>query len=343
MSITSCSRASGNEEPNQSNLGETSYKSTEGVYQWITVNSKLQRFAQKETKTLGVIKMDRFSIQIDYELESQTPGLILDRLKYSSKAQSAFLDSISYLDEKSITGSVSHPYKLFSVTFPGLGSDSARDAYVDLLIHNKLKRKRWFNQFFRKQEPDLDPVNGIVLQNPCLPTGSFEMLKRPKKMLDAASRGRQTVGFNIKDGDETFTATIIGGSNDVKCRMQLASLLSLAKEERLNCEKAGSCSMSLLVENFIPYDQEKFVGLGAFVDITNEMGLKYNYNHKDMIKAISKICRKNYDELVTEFSDLNKRSPFKARNLCFYATWIEVVLEHGLKMPSAYENFIMYW
>lgn len=314
--------------------------SAEGMYQWITVNSKLRRFAPKETDTVGVIEMGGSSIQVTYQLKPKTFSLVIDRLKGSPEAKIAFTNQI--VEPELSREAVGYPYKLVSATFLGLGSNSARDAYVDLLIHHKLNRHHWFNQFFFKKRPFLSEESPqLVLKDPCLPTGATEKVERPTKMLDSDQSSGQTVGFNIEAGDETFVVTIQGESNYALCRLQLADLLSRAKNEKLNCKPGQACSMSLLKSKFIPYDHEEFIGLSELYYTTNEMlNISGIYDRTLMIRKGFEVCSKNFDALKSEFSKLFSEDPDRVREECFKAVWIETFLADGLKMPFNYKKLL---
>lgn len=314
--------------------------SAEGMYQWITVNSKMRRFAQLGTNTVGVIEMGGASIQVTYQLRSETFRFVMNNLRYSEEAKLAFSDQI--VEPELSREAIGYPYKLFSVTFLGLGSNSARDSYIDLLIHHKLNRYKLFNikfPFFK--QPSLDPEKPIVLTDPCLPKGATETVERPTKMLDPAHNRHKSIGFSIEANDKTFKATVIGKSNYLECRWKLNDLLSRAKKEKLNCKQGETCPMSLLENEFIPYEHENFVGLSEFFYTSDEMlNSAGMYNRWKMMIKSYHLCSETYQELVSKFSDLNKSDPDRVRNECFKAVWIETFLSDGLKLPMDYDKLI---
>lgn len=321
---------------------------TEGLYQWITVNSKLQRFAPQDMSTLGIIEMGGSSIQVAYQLKLKTWRVVMETLekKDTRELKQIFLDNVVQPElSREIPG---YEFKkVFSATFLGLGSNSAREAFIDLLIHHKLDRHKWANIFFHnglfgsKRQPFLDSNNQVQVEDPCLPIGATEIIDRPKKMLDPAYNSHQSVGFNVEAGDETFKVKIVGGSNYLMCRLQLADLLTRAKREKLNCKEGESCSMSLLQNKFIPYEHVDFVGLGELYHTTNLMlDVAGRYDRLKMIRKSIDICSKKYDTLKLKFHELHEKDPARVRQECFKAVWIETFLSDGLKMPYNYHKTI---
>lgn len=308
----------------------------EGMYQWITVNSKLRRFANK-VDTIGVIEVGGSSIQVTYQLKPALIPLVFNRFKQLIEAKIALMNQI--VEPELSRESIGYPYKLISTTFLGLGSNSAREAYVDLLVHNKLKHHKWFNQFFRRDSPLFSANKPLIIKDPCLPTGAEEKLERPSKMLHEEKSHAQTIGFNIEAGDGTFVVTLVGEGNYTKCRFLLADLLSRAKKEKLNCKSFEACPMSLLGTNFIPYEVEEFVGLGELYYTTEMLGIAGRYDRKNMIGKGYGICSSSYDKLVAIYADKSDRAFDTAREGCWRSVWMETFLSDGLKMPFNYQKF----
>lgn len=270
----------------------------EGMFTWLTANSRLRLFSAGENmSTAGIIEMGGASVQVTYRVTKSLKDTIRRRLGVS-EAQTKFPELIV----KPLLTRDKEPYELVSTTFLGLGGNSARDAYVDLLISRYLRdlneetskhlNRNTFKMFKssaksrRKKSRDIfDPnwneddydatktdsdgqytkSSPLIIEDPCLPISDAALIvTRPRSMLSALHTGK-TIGFQLEPGETNiFTIHIKGSSDYEKCKANMDELLHLMKKERMNCEdiQDEACSMALLQTPFIPFDQTEFIGVG---------------------------------------------------------------------------------
>lgn len=313
---------------------------TEGMYQWMTVNSKAKRFLSVDTKsdsrTYGVIEMGGASIQVTYQLQRGMDEYIKSTMAPYPGAEKAFESQI--IRPQMSDEAIEYDYHLVSTTFLGFGSNSAREAYVDLLVNLAYKQRRFSAE---KYAPDyvgqFIKEKPLLLKDPCMPRGTEQFMEKPLNMLEA--RGK-TIGFAIDESQPTFYVKLIGTGRFSYCQKYLHKVLARAKSEKMNCKKGEPCTMSLLGTPFVPFFSYKFVGLADFYYTTNEMlKLSGKYNRKKIIKRLREICEMPYKQLLRKYPQANRFDPTRVQSECFKGVWIDTFLTEGLKMPDRYEKF----
>uniref|UniRef100_A0A6G1SGR1 Ectonucleoside triphosphate diphosphohydrolase 4 n=1 Tax=Aceria tosichella TaxID=561515 RepID=A0A6G1SGR1_9ACAR len=341
--------------------------SDEGMYRWISVNSKAKRFLKpgtgKQTSTYGVIEMGGASVQVVYQLKEGLKQIVHWHL-HDSDLEYIYDQQVV---EPEMSRANNHAYLLHSTTFLGFGGDSAHQAYFDLLIRKHIeggpldKLAEISGQFMDRvreylvcdDEPKFAPEpkevpEVLVLDDPCSPRGyrskEGEILK-PKAIWYSTDR---TIGFTADEEDEkrndVFKVILEGTGNYRKCKQYVKELLHVAKSELLNCEPNEPCTMQLIGEPFVQFRLMNFDGIGDFYYTTRTMlQLDGAYNHARFTKMTKKLCETRHEKLRSKFAsiDSNPNPKISARihNECFRAVWVDTFLVDGLGMPKDYKGF----
>lgn len=314
----------------------------EGMYQWISVNAKAKRFldanTNPKTPTYAVVEMGGASIQVTYQLRPGMEQLLNDWLKDSPEAMAAVKSQI--VEPQISRAEEEHNFRLVSVTFLGLGGNSAREAYIDMLIKNRSMKwlfKMSDKLFATRFTSPIDKNNVMQILDPCMPKGSSEIMYKPLSMLESK---KKTVGFYLDDDEPTIKVEIKGTSRYSVCKAQIRKFLQRAKDERMNCKENEACSMSLIGHNFIPWHRFDFRGLSDFYYTTSSMlELSGRYNHKEILTKTRHICFSSYSELLRQYPDANKADESRVRRECWKAVFIDTFLLEGLRMPATFKNF----
>lgn len=311
----------------------------EGMFMWLTVNSRLNLFASAQTADpkpfVGVIEMGGASVQVTYKLNP----LLEHRIRMNigmSEAQVNFDELFAYPD---IT-KIKREYKLVSPTFLGLGSNRARDAYFDLLVFQELKselRPKLFDYFKEKKSLQFGKRR-LILNDPCFPRGykmtDTEYIKKPKAM---SRDPKWTVGFSIDNQTDTFDIELIGTSNYEHCLANVTELMNKIKEEKMNCTntKTSPCSISMLSSKFVPFDEVEFYGIGDFAHTVSYVGMKHGpFNPAEMRARTKTFCNLSHDQIMESNPDINQFDKQRSRTECFKAVWVDVLLTQGFKIPE---------
>jgi len=343
----------------------------EGMYQWISINAKDKRFLSDRTnyhtRTYGVIEMGGASIQVTYQLR---PGAgELQARSLPSKLRQLYWDQ---LVEPAISRShiLDHNYKLHSTTFLGLGSNSARDAYLDVLVHEQYHKNPLaelvrglvlpgcFGRPAVHDDDDEDAYDAHEgaheqhahdqrkkarprqLVDPCLPRGysSNQLYRKPTRMLKSASKDKRTVGFIAVDDEETFEFTLAGSGDFNKCKRLMDKMIKLAKEEKMFCTRREerTCTMSLLGENFVPFRKFDFVAISGFYHafVSPVFGSDESYDHTRVMRRAKRVCNASWQQLSKTYATMKEEHLSSA---CFRAIWADTFLVKGLKMPEDYD------
>lgn len=344
---------------------------TEGMYQWITVNSLAKRFKVNEpieelkqtttdkminnqsttmkaisnintnnNKTFALIEMGGASIQVTYQLTDKLNQQLRTQLRArGAEVLAAFKGQI--IEPKISRQAEEFNYRLVSTTFLGFGSNSARMTFVDLLVNRYLSETKLYEsrhqmgRVYTKRAP-------LVLSDPCLPEGSSETVTRPACVLSTPETASQTIGFNIEEDDITVSVHLKGTGNYKQCYSSLREMLSRAKREKLNCKRndLATCTMNLIGEQFIPFDEYEFLGLSDFYYTTNEMlKMSGKYKKAAIVEKTKEICQTPYKKLLVMYPEANKFDKSRVLRECFKAVWIDIFLSDALSMPDEYENF----
>ena len=312
----------------------------EGVYSWLSLNRK-RIFTGEETsnnnndtatKSFGMIEMGGASTQVAFELDPEVESAIVQDLGDS--------DTVEAFKREHITLNLSQnkSIKLFASTFLGLGVNSARESAIDLLVRDYLKGTGGLGS---KHEKNFE----VRLQDPCLTTGSSEIVLRPTELITST---QQSIGFVIKQQEDTFKVRLEGSGNFLNCLTLLERVLQIVKTERLNCPSSTmqqakqTCPIVLLGNNFIPFKYQSFVGLSEMFFTTNEMvNAAGRFNRTKVLHETNRICSTEYNKLLEMYS--NNGVSFEDRILyeCFKSSWLLTIIHNsGFKMPTTYENFV---
>ncbi|KAG9508790.1 Eukaryotic translation initiation factor 5B, partial [Fragariocoptes setiger] len=311
----------------------------EAIYSWIAVNSKAKRFDVRATpsdgppSTIGVIEMGGASSQVSWQVFPHDEKH-KQKVYKSKETQRALSDAQVDLDLSS--PGHEHKYKLFATTFLGAGTNSVREAAIDLLVRNIVVRKAVINPY----------TNSIHVSDPCLPKGAIEDVKRPAEVAwsqeelikEYVSRRKnffQSIGFKLDDDKPTVDVKLKGSGNFPICLHHLRQMLQTAKLERWNCIQGEPCSLSLLgLKNLVPFKSHYFYGLSELYYTTNEMvGMPGVYRNGEMSKKLGHICRTKYEDLLIQYKDSNKHDKQRVLHECFKGSWLMIFLVDGLGYP----------
>ena len=328
----------------------------EGMYQWISINARRKRFLGTNTsarrKTFAVVEMGGASIQVTYQLR---PGVSTATARALPKSlQPLFWAQVV---EPAISRSdvLAHNYRLHSTTFLGLGVNSAREAYVDLLIRERrlvrplvtrCKSAHDLSCATDSSEPAERAPKIQVYDDPCLPrnyqTPITEARRRPTRMLaHEAAAGASTIGFLAHDESEpTFRALLRGSANHEQCAKLVEKMLQVAKEESMHCslgDTADFCTMGLLGERFVPCKQLSFMAISGFYHaLTNSIiGLEEKYDHQRVLEQTRFICNMSHEQLGEHFKEANIKHEYLL-SACFRAVFAQTFLTKGLRMPEKF-------
>lgn len=322
----------------------------EGMYQWISVNSKAKRFvpamdSSKKLdgkkldgkKTFALIEMGGASIQVAYQLQPELGREILGKLPKDSGALPAFVNQIV---EPNISQEAQGlKYELHSTTFLGLGSNSARDNYLDMLIKPSKRIDQRVGRFLKKKlfHKSESEKQQYVVKDPCMPIGSSEEVTKPKRMLSKDEK--KTIGFRVEDDEETITVRVVGTGNYAACRKSVSKFLKLCKTEGLNCDPEEPCTMHLLGTEFVPFEAYEFLGLGEFYYTTlSMMELDGQYNHEAIVEKTVEMCELSIGELEKKYPHANDFDKNRSKTECFKAVFADTFLTEGLMMPRNYKK-----
>lgn len=318
----------------------------EGMYQWISVNSKAKRFAPAMEagkkldgkKTYALIEMGGASIQVAYQLQPDLGRKILSKLPRNTGVQPAFMSQI--VEPNISQETQGHKYELHSTTFLGLGSNSARDNYLDMLITPGKRIDERIGHFFKKRllgDNSESRKQPVVIKDPCMPVGSSEERKKPSRML--SRKETKTIGFLEEEGEDMFSVKVVGTGNYASCRKNVSKFLKLCKKEGLHCKPEETCTMHLLGTPFVPFEAYEFLGLGEFYYSTlSMMKLDGVYKHEDIVHMSKEMCELSIDELEKKYPDANNVDKDRSRTECFKAVFADTFLTEGLLMTHDYRN-----
>lgn len=325
----------------------------EGMYQWVSVNAKGKRFLAEhtgsKTKTYAVIEMGGASIQVTYKLRSGLAELVVQSLP--GDLRPTYWKQLVE-PEISRSGVLDHNFHLHSTTFLGLGVNSAREAYLDLLIHEdqKPRKRKLLTSISRSLLRRVSSSKSLkqyvgqgervpTFEDPCLPAGyeTPEPLEKPMRLLKK-SKEAPKIGYNAEEKDKMFKFNLIGSGDFRKCKRLIGKMLRVAKKEKMLCtEEKDNCTMSLLGEKFVPFPRFDFVAIGGFnYALRNSIiNSSERYNHFKIACKIRKICAMSYNRMDSKFGKIVKDKKILS-SACFRALWVDTFLVKGLKMPKEF-------
>lgn len=304
--------------------------SDEGVYEWISVNAKAKRL--NNSATYAIVEMGGASIQVTYQLKRDIYERVSNDLQ-DVRQDALYVFRSSIVEPQISRDAEEQNIKLVSLTWLGFGSNSAREAYVDLLIRDYIRRT---------STPPLElaqTIESLGIVDPCIPLGGTDTVVRPTKVLLGAQR--QTVGLVLEDDDEpNFQVNLVGSGNYEKCRRSVRRMLFRAKNEKLNCKQLEPCAMSLIGTPFVPHDALQFLGLGDLYHTTKLLNSSGTYDRDRVIDKTKEMCNSDLVKLRLLYPDVKKDKKSIERLLegCFKAVWIDVFLTDGLMMPHDSKN-----
>lgn len=307
----------------------------EGVYSWLSLNKNLKLYSPslQGSKSYGMIEMGGASTQVAFELNPEIENAILKDLT-ETEAISAFKS-----EQIRLNLGPNSSVKLFTTTFLGLGVNSARVAAIDLLVRDYLIGLSAETDPTRKSNPSKYKVH---LKDPCLTTSSSEIVLRPARLLSNLSN---PIGEERRHQDEKFEVRLEGSGDFLSCINLLERVVNIIKKERLHCplKKDPPCSVSLLGNRFLPYNNQHFIGLSEMFFTTNEMMNSAGpFNRTKVLHETQRICNTQYNKLLEIYSSHNGGVTKEDRVLyeCFKASWLLTILhDSGLRMPVDYNNF----
>lgn len=316
----------------------------EGIYQWLSVNSHGERlksfhdqkrrnfFCQApKTRRYAMLEMGGASAQVTFEMTPELNHIISYTLRPNSEASRTYSESKVNLDLAN-----GDTLNLFSVTFLGLGTNSAREAAIDLLVRDALRLSGRFNSHNQAFIPIFySPNTTLVLEDPCLPLGAQDIALKPVELLYNQER---TIGFNSRVRDETFTVRLFGKGNYMLCQRLLYRLLWTIKKEHTNCnDNSAICSSAIIGTNFVPFQYFQFIGLGELYYTTKEMVQASGLYNRNLVQSrAADICSTPYELLLIRYPNANRFDKKRVLLECFKAVWIDTWLHVGLKMPIKY-------
>lgn len=307
----------------------------EGIYSWLSLNINKNLRNSRYSQTYGMIEMGGASTQVAFELNDELEKTILNDLKSDSGSEASQAVAAFRNEHLRLNIGPEHSVRLITVTFLGLGVNSAREAAIDLYVidyvknsSDQLSHQSYSNQF------------EMILKDACLPSGSNDVIKRPTALL---TNNDSSIGLVVKQSEQTFKIKLEGTGDFFGCMSHLERVIQFAKARRLNCPpRSKPCPMDLLGTKFIPYHVYPFVGLSEMFFTTNEMmNSAGHFNRSRILHETKKICETNYNDLRSRYVR-NGSSIDSDRILheCFKASWLLTILHSsGLNMPSDYENF----
>lgn len=299
----------------------------EGIYSWLSLNRQRVYNNSELLKSSGMIEVGGASTQVTFELDPEVENSILKNLK-STEEITAFKN-----EQTTIRLGANNYVKLFAATFLGLGVNSARESSIDLLVRDHLNGLEEINSV----QSRIDKLE-LQLDDPCLTTGSSEIVFRPKELLMSK---HQAIGMFVQSQVNSFTVKLVGTGNFHKCLNLLDRVLQIVKDERLNCSPSlQSCPMTLLGTDFVPFAHYPFMGLSEMFFTTNEMlDSAGPFNRTRIISGTERICSTPHSRLREMYLNGGVSHQDRVLYECFKASWIINLLhESGLKMPEDYRN-----
>lgn len=316
--------------------------SQEGLYQWLSVNAYSGRTNAKfdmskdlgatfycqapRLRRLAMLEMGGASAQVAFELAPELDRSIRRKLKHQPDALEAYENSQLVLNVEP-----NKQVRVSSITFLGLGSNSARDLAVDLLVRENMLT--WSGR-----NPPMTYRSGrvILLNDPCLTMGAYEVITKPVELLTDFTH---TLGFDTKPGRASFAVHLFGTGNFNQCYLLLIRMVRLVKHERLNCNKQqpAGCSTPLIGTSFVPYNQFQFLGLSELFYTTNEMiHASGHFNPSRVVRRTIDICSTPFRTLLQQYPEANRNDPRRVLQECFKATWMITWLQYVIRMPMNY-------
>lgn len=300
----------------------------EGMFMWLTINSRLRYLSGGSdfASTIGVIEMGGASVQVTYQLPIALEKLMEHRIGFD-EARIVFQELLANPNiAKEKDG-----YTLVSSTFLGLGSNKAREAYLDMLIVDELKRTpvgytlaHISDTVFGKRRNSHERDVYIEVVDPCLPITKESSidLTRPRSML--------TPPYEASSNDmDSFKVIVHGKSDYNKCYALVNRLLIKMRDEKMFCPdpKTEACSMSMLHSRFVPFDRLTFYGIGDLAHTLTYVGVPHGDYDSDLVKERTRdFCNLTHEQVLDMNPAINKFDSTRSLLECFKAVWVDSIL-----------------
>lgn len=309
----------------------------EGVYQWFSANGAANRLTKPSTyRSIGgrgakfaVLEMGGASIQVTFEMTPQIKAMVETRLSQLSMPEARYLLQQS---RKYVKIGPQNGAELFSVSFLGFGSKSARDLSTDLLLRD-----------FAQSSPSIDlylkPNSTILLEDPCLAPGAVQLVQKPIAILKQTGR---KIGKAVSDGEAKINVRFIGVLGDYnQCQRLLVRAIVIAKQERYQCPDKSPlvepCSVSLLATDFVPFTRMQTLALGEFYYTSNSFyDTTGQYVTPVALVKILRLCSTPYEQLLKQYPKEVEQEAERVLLGCFKLNWVFVWLHFALRMPLNY-------
>lgn len=309
----------------------------EGIYMWLSANILMHKIPAQanvhqslfclspQLRKVGLVEVGGASMQVTFELQPELDAIIRHWLKADAEALETFAKSRSDLQLGSRGNS-----SIFSTTFLGFGTNSARSLAADLIFKDALWPQTVGSSSNRFVPSFVLQGTKHKLSDPCLPSGASQTLEKPLRLWQDQSR---LIGFSPKSGEATFELKLEGDGDSIRCQKLLRRLVMIAKQQRLNCSPT-SCPASLIGKSFVPYAFVPFVGLSELYYSTKLMiDSAGSFNAARIISRTASICSTPFAVLEALYGDANQSDPTRVLLECFKSNWILVLLQSVTKMP----------
>lgn len=326
----------------------------EGIFQWFSVNAHANRLTRAYDQVgptgdfdckapggrrFGIIEMGGASSQVSFELSPQLDLIISSLLKTNQLASQEYRRSQTY-----VRLGQNRTIRLFSTTFLGLGSNSARELAVDLLVLDSFKHNRSLTI----------PGTKVVIEDPCLPQGSEESVEKELDWQHYRS-AKQLKSWRVMDqpmersSSQLISVQLIGRGNYPACQKLLNRMIRLARYEQLNCGLSGQksahhlqqysyqagCPTWLLGTGLVPFKHMQIIGLSELFYTTKEIiEASGRFNPQLVQTRTNQVCGTPFSTLLQLFPEANRVDPNRVLYQCFKATWLLTFLHLGLRMPT---------
>ncbi|KAE8590703.1 hypothetical protein XENTR_v10018163 [Xenopus tropicalis] len=250
----------------------------EGVYAWISINFVLGRFdhvvdeedavvavtigTQEESiirkRTVGVIDMGGGSLQIAYEVPTTMtyPSVEHEEVAKSMLAEFNLGCDLQHTE---------HVYRVYVTTFMGFGGNFARQRYEDMVFNDTITKNR-----IQGQQIGVHPNS--PLQDPCLPVGLIDQVRR-----------------------QSHDLHVLGKGNWDSCRQQLEPLLLKSNDTQ--------AYLNSVYQPSIDFSNSEFYGFSEFFYCTEDvLRMGGIYNSQKFAKAAKEYCSMPWTTLQDRFN-----------------------------------------
>lgn len=306
----------------------------EGMYQWLSANEAANRLTKQPAygsfngrgAHFAVVEMGGASIQVTFELTPQLGAIVESRLARlsSPEARNLFHKSREYVQLGPDNGA-----QLFSVSFLGFGSKSARDLATDLLLRD-FAQSAWLIAAY------IRPNSTLVLEDPCLAPGAVETVQKPIAIL--RQHGHK-IGRSVPADAAKLSVKLIGTLGNYNlCQRLYIRAVAIAKHERYQCSNRGPlidpCSVSLLATDFVPFARMQTIALSEFYYTSHSFyDTSGQYVTPVALAKIAHLCSTPYLQLLRLYSKEVEQDSERVLLGCSKLNWAYVWLHFALKMP----------